>query len=147
MKRPFFLTCILGSFAIGCYFSAVSIHEIFEFSLLDLEANARITRWEIDTDGNKYIIKTFFDFDATGKTFKGAYTFSSLSHANEWAAISSMKNLATSRWVVFYNSKNPSLNSLQCCFPVYNLIRAVISFVVCGYFFIVHRSVSTYFKN
>lgn len=147
MKKRFFLVCALAALSIGSYFSFISIYEIFDFFRLNQEALARISRWEVERVGAKHRIKTFFVFDAPEGVQNGVYAFPSPYYSNEWAAISSMKELAKSKQIVRYDSKNPSHNSLKGSLPIYNLIRALISFFLAVYFIFVNRKMSIYFKN
>lgn len=147
MKQRFFLLCALTALSSGSYFSFISVCEIFDFSRFDRKALAQISRWEVEMVGAEYKIKTFYIFDVPGGVQSGVYVFPSPYHPNEWAAIDSLKELAKSKWTVLYDSKNPSHNSLKKSLPTYNLIRAVISFVLAGYFVFINRRMSIYFKN
>ena len=132
----------LGSISI--YFSYNAYIQLYNFFRLKEQTHANITNWSItNSPDNKYIVQAQYTFSFEDKQHQKAHLFKNHRSLNFWGANSTLKDLSSKPWSVWFDPKNASNSSLQKLFPYKESIYAILLFAIFIYFIFL----SLYFKK
>jgi len=122
------------------------LKDLYSYYRLDKFANAEITIWKVkETNKEEFILKAYFSYEVHGHVYNKSQKFLKPLFPNALAAKSSLKDLNSKSWKVWFNKKNPAKSSLQRNFPFKRMLHTLLAYGVFLYFiwlktFIVSRS-------
>ncbi|MBI5272754.1 MAG: hypothetical protein HY861_02080 [Chlamydiia bacterium] len=134
-KGLFFILLVLSG-VVAAYFSYRLVVDLWSYGSRKESVGARIFRWEVKAEGDRYAISAHYFFEVMGMRWEGVYVFPKPWHLNEGAAAAYLEEHAKDPRFVWYNPKNPSFSSLDREFPVGLLLKTLICYGVFCYFLI-----------
>lgn len=139
LNRLFFKALFVGTGVIGGYFAIATGLEAWNWICLDGQIPAKVTRWEVEETGSRYLIWADYDYVVEGRRFSGRTRLSGAPLISEGAALSRIRERSRDGWVAFYATSKPSFSSLEKLFPKGNFIKSIISFCVLIYFYVLKK--------
>lgn len=138
MQRLWAVLVIISS-AAALWFSSRAVKSLWDYSRLDSGAIAHIEEWGVEAvSSSDFAIEAKYSFTTKkGTPYAGKTIFQKPYYLNEPSALSAIKDLKKQSWTVCYNSRDPSISSLQKIFPFQACIQAFLSLAVSVYFFII----------
>lgn len=138
MQRLWVVLVVISS-AVALWFSAQAASALWNYSRLDSTAIAQIEQWGVaPISSSEFAIEAkYFFLSKKGERFFGKTIFKKPYFLNEPSARATIKGLKNRSWTVWYNSKNPTISSLQKIFPFQACIQAFLTVVVTLYFVVI----------
>lgn len=139
MNRLCVIFLIISSL-VSVFFCGKAIVGVYGYFSLDSQANAQVEKWKIiEKTESAFAIEAEYRFFLQEKEISGQTEFAKPYFLNPYAAQRAIDQLASTRWIVFFNAKNPQKNSLQRVFPFQLCIQAFLTLGLIAYFFILKK--------
>lgn len=134
--RKVWIALLVVTSLISVFFLAKAGGEIVTYFSLNREVETLSTQWRIsEKNSSSFALHVSYLFDPLKKEpFQGSMELPKPYFLNFPAAQSAMEAFSQKPWKVFYNDKNPSINSLQKIFPFKECLQSLLTLGVFVYF-------------
>ncbi len=121
---------------IAVTFMGKSGYRLFQYFSLNTTSKAFDMEWKIaQKDTSSFALEVSYQFNSLENDLvKGRIELAKPYFLNPLSAERAIESLSPKSWDVFYNKKNPSINSLQKIFPFKDCIQALITLGIFIYF-------------
>lgn len=134
-KQTVWLALIATLTLIVLWYSGVFIYRYYNYLKLSSRAPAKEITWTVEprTD-EQYLLKANYAFAVNGQTYTGTSTIEDRGYWNAYAAEKGVEEFSKKKWIIWYNSRDPSYSSLQKYFPLKECVSAAIMWAIVFYF-------------
>ncbi len=141
--RKVWIGLLIVTSLVSVFFLVKTSYCLSAYFSLNRETEALSTSWSISEKGpSSFALQVSYLFDPQKKgPLQGTTEFSKPFFLNLPSAQNAVDAFAQKSWSVFYNDKNPSINSLQKIFPFKECFQLLLTLGVLVYFLFFKRIV------
>lgn len=134
--RKVWISLLVVTSLISVFFLVKTGGQIAAYFSLNREVETLSTQWSVsEKSPSSFALHVSYLFDPIKKApLQGAMELPKPYFLNLPAAQCAMEGFAQKSWKVFYNDKNPSINSLQKNFPFKECLQSLLTLGVFVYF-------------
>ncbi len=134
--RKIWIGLLIVTSSVTGFFLVKTTSQLCAYFSLNRETKALSTKWDVfEKSPSSFALHVSYLFDPVKKDpLEGAMELSKPYFLNLPSAQSAMEAFEQKSWSVFYNDKNPSINSLQKIFPFKECLQFLLTLGVLVYF-------------
>lgn len=133
--HKFWMILVVISSLVALWFSGLAMKGLWDYSRLNTASRAEISEWRVvKKSSDQFAIEASYSFKASGRESYGKTIFAKPYFLNVPSSERTIKELKGKTWTVWYNSKDPSVSTLQKNFPFIACIQAFLVLAVTLYF-------------
>ena len=130
------LCLMLISSSIAIWFGSMAASSLWKYSFLTHKTSAEVQEFKvIQKKSSQFALEASYRFTHEGKVFEAKTEFHKPYYLNQYAAQSACNVCKAKLWQVYFCPSKPEISSLQKIFPFQECIQALITSIICLYFF------------
>ena len=132
----FWAVLVVLTALVSVWFFGVATHKLWRYFSLNAQTKAEVYEWVVvEESSSKFVVASAYRFQVKERGYKGKTYFADPYYLNAESAENSIKRMGKKEWDVWYNSKDPTDNSLQKMVPFKVCIQFILVLGVGIYFF------------